>query len=59
MAMAFVDDLFRPLKARSSFHFFVRTLPASLPCRSGVWEWVLRSRIFDSFMFYFVVSGLP
>ena len=48
MTMAFVDDFFLPLKARSSFHFFLRTLPASLPCRSEVWERVLRSRIFDS-----------
>ena len=49
MAMAFIDDFFLPLQARSSFHFFcLRTLQASLSCRSQVWEWVLRSRIFDS-----------
>ena len=47
VAMAFVDDLFLPPKARSSF-IFLRTLPASLPCRSEVWDWLLRSRIFDS-----------
>ena len=40
MAMLFVDDLFLPLKAWSSFHITLRTLPASLPCRSEVWEWV-------------------
>ena len=35
------------LEARSSFLFFRVLLPASLPCRSEVSEWVLRSRIFD------------
>ena len=45
----FVGNLFLPLKARLAFlSLFLRTLPASLPCRSEVWEWVLRSRIFDS-----------
>ena len=48
MMMVFVDDFFLPLKAGSSFHFVERTLPASLPCRSEVWEWVLRSRMIDS-----------
>ena len=47
--MAFVDDLFLPLKAGLSFLLlFRRTLPTSLLRRSGVWEWVLRGRILDS-----------
>ena len=48
MAMAFADDLSLPLEARSSFHSVSSTLPASLPCCSEVWEWVLRSCIFDA-----------
>ena len=46
MEMVFVDDFLLPLKAGSSFHISIRTLPASLPCRSEVWERVSRSRIF-------------
>ena len=38
-----------PLGLALFFSFFFRhTLSASLPRRSEVWEWVLRSRIFDS-----------
>ena len=47
-AMAFVDDFFLPLKAQSSFHFFVRIMPVSLPCRSEGWERILRRHILDS-----------
>ena len=45
----FVDDFFLPLKATLTFILVLRTLPASLLCRSEVWEWVLGSRIFDSY----------
>ena len=48
MVAAFFDDLFLPLKAGSFFHFFLQTLSASLPRRSEVWGWILRSRIFDT-----------
>ena len=42
--MAFVDDLFLALTARPSVHSFF----LGVPCRSEVWEWVLRGCIFDS-----------
>ena len=47
--MAFVDDLFLAFKARPSiFSRFEDILPASLPRRLELCQWVLSCRIIDS-----------
>ena len=45
-AMAFLDEFSYACPSRLGLPYFF--LFSRVPCRSEVWEWLLRSRIFDS-----------